>query len=363
MYEVALEILNILENKGYNSYIVGGFVRDKLLNINSSDIDIITSAKPYEICNIFNKDIIDNYGSIKLLYKNFKFDITTFRKEDKYINNRWPKKVKYINNLKKDLKRRDFTINTICIDKNGKYIDLLNGINDLRNKVIVPVGNSKKKLKDDSLRILRAIRFATIYDFKLDKKLEKSIEYNKKYLDNLSTDRIKKELNLIFNSNNCSYGINLINKFNIFDILKIKHNSNIIITYNYISMWAQLIYPDNYNFSTKESKMINQIKSIIKEGYIDEYILYKYDINCLIEASKILKINKDINNEYNSLKIHKNEDIYISYDDIKKLSLNVDIKEIYIDLQKQILYNRLSNKKENIINYITNKYKVGDKIE
>jgi len=117
MKEKALEILKKFEDNGYDAYIVGGYVRDTLLNRKTNDIDICTSATPKDILNLFeNVSISDiEYGSVVVSYKGYKYDITTFRKEIKYENNRIPVNIKYIKNIKKDLLRRDFTVNTLCI--------------------------------------------------------------------------------------------------------------------------------------------------------------------------------------------------------------------------------------------------------
>ena len=119
MYKRAIEVLNKLTDNGYLAYIVGGYPRDYLLGIKTKDIDICTNASPKEIMEIFDTEGVSDikYGSVKVIYKNYKFDVTTFRKDIKYEDNRKPIKIKYIDNLKKDLLRRDFTINTICIDK------------------------------------------------------------------------------------------------------------------------------------------------------------------------------------------------------------------------------------------------------
>lgn len=210
MYESAIKILNILENNGYKTYIVGGYVRDKILGIESNDIDIITNAKPDELNKIFNKECENNYGCIILPYDGYEFEITTFRKEYYKDNDRRPYKIEYINDLKEDLMRRDFTINSICIDKNEDYIDLLNGINDINNKVIRVIGDSDKKIYDDPLRILRAIRFASIYDFGLDDNLVSSIIKYKDRLEYISFDRIKDELNIIFRHNKATNAFKLI---------------------------------------------------------------------------------------------------------------------------------------------------------
>lgn len=360
MYSVALEILNILSKNGYKSYIIGGFCRNRILGIESNDIDIITSAKPNEIRNIFHIDTNSQYGSIKLLYKEFIFDITTFRKENKYIDNRWPKKVKFVKSLKKDLKRRDFTINTICIDKNGNYIDLLNGIKDLNNRLIKTVGNPNTKIKEDSLRILRALRFSCLYDLNFDKKLEESIVRNKNLISNLSFDRIKNELDIIFNSEKCIYFFNTIDELNLYEVLKISCKNNIIPTGNNLSIWAQLNYSNEYRFSNKDKKIIDEIREIINLSYIDSYIIYKYNMISVIEAAKILNIKIDYKNEYDKLIIHSRKDIDICHNDINNLGNNININKIYIDLEKQILYNNLNNKKRDIISYIV---KCGDTFE
>ena len=134
------KILNILNNKGFKTYIVGGYVRDYLLNNKSNDYDICTSARPNDLMNIF--DVIDNnHGSVKIKYNNKIYEITTFRKDINYINHRKPEKIEYVNTLKEDLQRRDFTINTICMDEFNNIIDLLDGKKDLQNKIIIVVGD------------------------------------------------------------------------------------------------------------------------------------------------------------------------------------------------------------------------------
>ena len=133
MYKKAIEVLNIFFNNGFEAYIVGGYVRDKLLDIKTNDIDICTNAKPKDIVKLFDIQSSDEtqYGAVKIIYKNYNFDVTTFRKDIKYEDNRRPIKIKYINDLKKDLLRRDFTVNTLCIDKDENVIDVLNVKEDI----------------------------------------------------------------------------------------------------------------------------------------------------------------------------------------------------------------------------------------
>ena len=179
MFSILTNIVNVLkkiEASGFKAYVVGGFVRDFYRNKENSDVDICTSAKPDDLKHIFDNIFIDQYGSVVLNYNGINFEITTFRREKKYLDNRHPTKIKYVKNLKTDLKRRDFTMNSICLTSDLNYIDYLGGRNDINKKIVKMIGKPEKRLKEDSLRILRAIRFATTLDFELEESLKNSIK-------------------------------------------------------------------------------------------------------------------------------------------------------------------------------------------
>lgn len=193
MYNTALSILKEINSTGYIAYIVGGYVRDYLLGINSSDIDITTSATPDIIASLY--DVVEDnsrFGSLKIKKNNYIFEITTFRKELEY-NNRFPK-IEFTDSLIEDLKRRDFTINAICMDEDESIIDLMGGIEDIEKKTIRSIGDVDIKLTEDPLRILRAIRFMGYLDFTLDESLKNSIIKNKELVKTLSKRRIDSEL-------------------------------------------------------------------------------------------------------------------------------------------------------------------------
>ena len=177
MKELGLEIIRKIVSNGYSAYIVGGFVRDSLLGIQSNDVDITTSATPLELKKIFSHCEIksDSYGAVALYYKNSRFDITTMREEMEYLDNRHPSSVIYVDDLKKDLLRRDFTINALCFDKDGNLVDLINGKIDIEKRIIRTIIPSNKSFSDDALRILRAIRFASLLNFRLSDEVQKAI--------------------------------------------------------------------------------------------------------------------------------------------------------------------------------------------
>ena len=148
MKEKALELLKIFSENGYEAYLVGGFVRDYVLGKKSFDIDICTNATPRQVQEIFKgaKLPFEGYGSVHLSYKNINFEITTYRMDLEYKDKRKPSKIVYTNSLLIDLKRRDFTMNTLCMDKDGNVIDKLDAIDDIKNGIIKTVGNAYKKI-------------------------------------------------------------------------------------------------------------------------------------------------------------------------------------------------------------------------
>lgn len=224
--DIGLEVLNLLEKDGYKAYIVGGFPRDLYLGKVSLDIDICTNAPIYELENIFSV-VSTNFASSIIEYKDRTFEITHFRKDIEYKNHRFPIKIELVDDLKTDLLRRDFIINTLCIDKYGHYLDLLGAINDLNQKIIKAVGDADKKLKEDALRILRAIRFATILNFDIDSELDKAIIDNAYLIDQLSSKRQKEEIEKIITAPNSKRGIILLKKYGIDKILNIDLNKSL----------------------------------------------------------------------------------------------------------------------------------------
>ena len=362
MYNASIEILNKINESGYKAYLVGGYPRDIYINRESIDVDICTNATPKELKKIFKESVLNKeaYGSVTLTYKNIRFEITTFRKEIKYENNRFPVKIKYINNLVDDLKRRDFTINTLCIDSNGNMIDLLNAKRDIDNKIIKCVGNADKKIKEDILRCLRAIRFATTLNFRLDDELKKAIKKNGHLLRILSYFRKKDELDKIFSSSNCDYGLLLIKELDLASKLDFSNLDNLVVTTSSLGIWAQLDVLNIYSFSNNEKRIIKNIQSCLKEDILDNNTLYKYDLYVCTIVGEIKHIKRsDIVKKYNSLPIHSSKDIAIKYVDICDLFNKKPgsfVNDIYKDLEIKILDNKLINEKENLINYIKEKY-------
>lgn len=362
MLDLAKKVLEKINSHGYKAYIVGGFVRDYLLGIESKDIDITTNATPKELQEIFNDVDLssEDYGAVILMINKTRVEITTFRKEIGYVNNRKPMKIVYIDDLCEDLKRRDFTINTICMDKDGKIIDLLNGQEDLNNKIIKTVGIAKERFEEDSLRILRAIRFSTNLNFQLSSDISSAIIETKHLLKNLSYNRKKEELDKIFSNANVKKGIDLLLKFNLDKELELERLKDIKNTDSLISVWSLLNVVDIYPFNNTEKELIEEINKVMHLNNLDPLVLYKYGLYVNSVAGAMKNIDKKLITEtYNNLKIHSKKDIEITSEEIMKL-LNREpgkyLTDIYSDLEEKILLSELDNNKEIISKYIVSKY-------
>lgn len=175
-------ILSKLNNNGYEAYIVGGCVRDSLLGLVPHDWDICTSALPEQILEAFNDyKIIPTglkHGTVTIVIDASQYEITTYRIDGEYEDNRHHKEVSFTSNLKDDLSRRDFTINAMAYSPLIGLIDYFNGQDDLNKKIIKCVGDPNKRFNEDALRILRCLRFSSTYNFSIETKTSKSIHDN-----------------------------------------------------------------------------------------------------------------------------------------------------------------------------------------
>ena len=190
--------INLLQSAGFEAYAVGGCVRDSLLGKTPNDWDITTSAKPEDMKSVFaDFHCIDTgikHGTVTVVIDGEPLEITTFRLDGEYEDNRHPKSVTFTSNLGADLGRRDFTVNAMAYSKKTGTVDLFGGQNDLKNKIIRCVGDPDRRFNEDALRILRALRFASALDFDIEEKTAQSLLKNRALLGNISEERIAKEL-------------------------------------------------------------------------------------------------------------------------------------------------------------------------
>ena len=355
MDKIIKKILVTIENAGFEAYLVGGYVRDYLLGIKSFDVDICTSALPKDLHKLFpNNSNSNSYGGFNLKIKKYNIDITTYRKELNY-ENRKPIEVEYVKKLDEDIIRRDFTINSICMDKNEKIIDLLGGVNDLNNHEIRMYGDILKKIQDDPLRILRGIRFASILDFNLSLELKESFKNNYELVSNLSLVRIKEEMNKILLNRNFKKGLSYLKEFHILELLGITYDEVFYVN-DICGMWAQLNFSNNYAFTKQELANIINIRQIINEGTINNNVLYKYGLYISLVSGEILNIkSREIHFMYNKLPIKNDKDLDITNEEIISI-LNIrpskEIKIIRNELVDLVLNKKIKNKNKDLRNYV-----------
>ncbi len=217
------KIMDKLVDNGYESYIVGGSVRDILMGRTPSDYDVNTNALPDEIEKIFNEyktlKIGKEFGTIVIVDKEALVEVTTFRSDGEYLDGRRPEKVYFSNDIKDDLSRRDFTINAMAYNEKKGLIDYYDGRGYLKHKLIKTVGNPEDRFKEDYLRIMRAIRFATELEFFIEDDTCRACKLYGEKLLNISIERVRDEFFKILLSKYPSYGIRLLKDLGILKII------------------------------------------------------------------------------------------------------------------------------------------------
>lgn len=189
-------IIETLEKAGYEAYAVGGCVRDVILGREPQDWDITTSAKPEQIKALFHKTIDTGiqHGTVTVMRNHVGYEVTTYRIDGEYEDNRHPKSVEFTNNLKLDLERRDFTINAMAYNATKGLVDEFGGIRDIQNNIIRCVGNPGERFDEDALRMLRAVRFSGQLGFCIEENTKQAIVERASHLESISAERIRVEL-------------------------------------------------------------------------------------------------------------------------------------------------------------------------
>ena len=328
--EDAKRIIDLLNNASFKAYAVGGCVRDSIMGRDISDYDITTSALPGQTEAVLSENSIKyietgiKHGTITAIINHIPYEITTFRTDGKYSDNRHPESVDFVLEVKDDLSRRDFTVNAIAYNDKEGYIDLFGGIGDINNKVIRTVGNSGERFREDALRIMRALRFSSQLCFTIEENTKKAIFENKELLKNIAVERIRAELLKLLLGDNCD------------NVLK-----------EYIEV-IRVVIP--------EARAVS-LSDLPKK----DYIRFAYLLDDKSDYEKALKRLKVSNEFFNMVKlIIENKDVQINSDrpTLKRL-LGVMGEELLFDLLK---IKNLPDEEKLLQDIINNKepYKISD---
>lgn len=295
------EIENIvgkLKKNGFQSYIVGGCVRDILRKEKPKDWDIATNAKPEEIAGIFKKHYINNnFGTVTVLTGSKdeslkEVEITPYRTEEQYSDKRHPDKIHWAKTIEEDLSRRDFTVNAIAAEISKKrikeMIDPFDGQKDLKKKLIKAVGKPKERFSEDALRMMRAVRFATVMGFDIEKKTFKAIKGNSDLLKEISNERIRDELVKIIMAEKAAEGIELLRELDLLKYIlpellegyKISQNKHHVYdVYEHSLRSLRYAAEQGYNKYVRFAALLHDIgKPRSKEGEGEDATFYNHEM-------------------------------------------------------------------------------------
>jgi tRNA nucleotidyltransferase (CCA-adding enzyme) len=382
----ARPVLERLEEAGYEAYFVGGSVRDFLLKRDINDVDIATSATPFEVKRIFPKtvDIGIEHGTVLVLFNNGAYEITTFRTESEYQDYRRPKEVSFIRNLKEDLQRRDFTMNAIAMDRNSHLIDPFNGYSAIQEKVIQTVGSASERFQEDALRMMRAIRFVSQLSFEIESETVRALANLVNLLDNIAVERKKVEFEKLLVGMNKKAALQIILDTNMYSFLpglsKQRKALEELQGFNSVNlqtteMWSLLLYCIKLNEKEVEGflkdwrlplKEIREIQHILKflakrlKQNWSIYELYAAGREYIRSTEKLyLVINGIIDTEsiedwltqFESLPIKQRAEMNVTGNDLMdwfNLRGGPWLKETLLRIENKILEGQLVNDKQQI---------------
>ena len=195
-FETAQQILRTIVSHGHQAYFVGGFVRDQIRGAQTHDIDIATSATPAEVQAMFAHTVATGlqHGTVSVIVDRIAYEVTTFRTESSYENSRRPQEVTFIGDVYGDLERRDFTINAMAMDVDGRIIDPYAGQADIQAGIVRAVGQASARFDEDALRMLRCLRFAANLEFKIDSQTWQALKQQRHNLLHISIERVRMDL-------------------------------------------------------------------------------------------------------------------------------------------------------------------------
>lgn len=384
--EAGKALIKKINEFGYEAYFVGGAVRDNLLNIKINDIDITTNAPSEEIIKIFpgTDETGVKYHSVLVNYESYDFEITTYREDLSYFDNRHPLVVK-APSLDVDLKRRDFTVNAIATTDFINYVDNFKGIEDLNNKILRTIKDPNVSFVEDSLRMLRAVYFAGKLNFTIEEKTLEAMKSNASLVSKLSSQRkireMEKVLKLSLEQQKVSFKYlletGIAKELLVSDAVSALLNRNIKVDNTqifYTLAFRELGYipEDIYKF---KRKFVNQVNKIIdvsiatENGDFNTLILYNNGEEICLYANIvniILGLNEDlrekISSNYNSLPIKKTCDLVFKGQDVMELCNLDKVSEIsvIVDMVKfEVLMGNLPNDYEILKDFVLKDSKKG----
>lgn len=378
-------VLEKIENEGFKAYFVGGCVRDHCLNRPIKDIDIASSATPEDIQRIFPKTIPVGieHGTVIVRHNHVSYEVTTFRKEDKYEDFRRPSRVWFVTELQEDLSRRDFTFNAMAMDKSYQLIDPFDGQADLNKRQIRTVGDPNARFSEDPLRLMRACRFMSVYSMEIEDETKAAILKNAHLLKRISTERVTEEFRKLLAGEMAGKALAFMKKTKIFDYLPYplteeKEDSMLIFPWSKLQTeeqrWAAVMVLSQINNQREFLKtwklpntVIRNVLEILSAFYIVQWTktdIYKtglktallgLELKCLINGGSYNEQAKNLEQLALEIPIRSKNEIPINGEDvlrIKEEAPGVWVGKLFLDMEEAIVKGELSLSEEKLIEWV-----------
>lgn len=385
LFEEASYVLEKIEENGYKAYFVGGCVRDYCLNRPIKDIDIASSAKPEAIQKIFPKTIPVGieHGTVIVRHNHVSYEVTTFRKEDKYEDYRRPSKVWFVSELEEDLSRRDFTCNAMAMDRNFKLIDPFQGREDLKKHQIRTVGDPDKRFSEDPLRLMRAFRFKSVYSMAIETNTEAAIIAHAALLKKISTERITAEFIKLLAGEQAGDALARMKSCGIFPYLPYpleEKNKGTFLSFNWNTLkseeqrWAAVIVlskvEDAREFLKKwklPNRDIQSVLDILSAFHIEHWTrmdLYRSGLNtalsglllkCLVYSESYREQALNLKQLAAGIPIASREDIPLNGEEvlrIKQAAPGVWVGQLFKEMEEAIVEGTLSLSEQEINDWV-----------
>lgn len=370
----AIDVIAKLKSSGFEAYLVGGAVRDYLLGKNPHDFDVATSAEPLQVKELFSRTVDTGiqHGTVLVLANGTGVEVTTFRTEGDYTDNRRPDSVEFVKSLEEDLKRRDFTINAMAMTENLDLIDLYGGSRDLELKLIRAVGEPEARFQEDALRMLRAVRFSGQLDFSIDAQTLAAIKNNAPLIRSVAIERIKIELDKILANKHATRSIDYLVRSGLAGHLPSGEIfcadwKGFVPSGDSLGGWLYALWRmqkdassiADYKFSNEEKNVISQALLAASLEKWDSWTYYSFALRPLKLAAELTQRKESPAIQKSQLSIQSKADLAINGRDLMVWTgkkAGPWLKEWLLEIERHVVYGNLQNEKDEIKDWFFDEY-------
>lgn len=374
MMKTAIEVIKKLKSSGYEAYLVGGAVRDFLLGKDPKDFDVATSAEPVQVKEIFDRTVDTGiqHGTVLVLISGTGVEVTTFRTESDYTDNRRPDRVEFVKSLEEDLKRRDFTINAMAMTEELELVDIFGGRQDLEEKLIRAVGEPEERFQEDALRMLRAVRFSGQLNFSIDEQTLAAIKRNASLIRSVAVERIKIELDKIMANQHAARSINyllysgLADQLPSGDLFRIDWQ-DFKPSGDPLSGWLYALWHSkkdasalaSYKLSNEEKMAVAKALEAAELEHWNQWTYYSYTLRQLELAAGLMQKQQNPAVQKSRLPVQSKSDLAVNGRDLMVWSgqkAGPWLKDALGDIERRVVCGELENEKDKIKEWFFDEY-------